>query len=343
MDNGSSPVKATTIYDVAKEAGVSIASVSNAINGKGNIGKKKREEIFKVMERLQYQPSVIASALMGKKTFTLGLLIPDVSNPFFAEIARSVEDLAHHVGYSVIVCSTDNQDERVEKYIRLLEQKSVDGIMIGTGVENTEILLQLAEKSVPIIMIAREVSAMSVHSVLTDDFKGGSLAAQHLLELGHSRMAVLSENLKVSSSVERVKGFKFALFEAGLAIEEDDILSCESTIRDGRRAAAELIRRGNRPSALFCCNDLLAIGALQAAKEAGVRVPEELSVVGFDNTILSTVTSPMLTTIAQPMEQMVKLAFDLLIGDSEQEDTIKQRIVMQPELIVRESTSNPNR
>jgi DNA-binding LacI/PurR family transcriptional regulator len=340
MDNGK--MKSTTIYDVAKEAGVSIASVSNAINGKGNISKKKREEIFKVMERLQYQPSVIASALMGKKTFTLGLLIPDVSNPFFAEIARSVEDLAHHAGYSVIVCSTDNKDERVEKYIRLLEQKSIDGIMIGTGVENTEILLQLAEKSVPIIMIAREVSAMSVHSVLTDDIKGGSLAAQHLLELGHRQMAVLSENLKVSSSVERVKGFKFALYEAGLTIEEDDILSCESTIRDGRRAAGELIRRANSPTALFCCNDLLAIGALQAAKEAGVRVPEELSIVGFDNTILSTVTNPMLTTIAQPMEQMVKLAFDLLIGDSER-DTIKQRIVMQPELVIRESTSKPNR
>jgi DNA-binding LacI/PurR family transcriptional regulator len=340
MDNGK--MKTTTIYDVAKEAGVSIASVSNAINGKGNIGKKKREEIFKVMERLQYQPSVIASALMGKKTFTLGLLIPDVSNPFFSEIARSVEDLAHHAGYSVIVCSTDNKDERVEKYIRLLEQKSVDGIIIGTGVENTEILLQLAEKSVPIIMIAREVSAMSVHSVLTDDFKGGSLAAQHLLKLGHRRMAVLSENFKVSSSVERVKGFKFALFEAGLTIEADDILSCESTIKDGKRAAAELIRRGNSPTALFCCNDMLAIGALQAAKEAGVRVPEELSVIGFDNTILSTVTNPMLTTIAQPMEQMVKLAFDLLISSySDQEDTIKQRIVMQPELIVRESTSKP--
>ena len=133
-------MKATTIYDVAKEAGVSIATVSNAINGKGKVSKKKRDEIFKVMERLQYQPSVIASALMGKKTYTIGLLIPDVSNPFFSEIARSVEDLAHSEGYSVIVCSTDNKDDRVEKYIRLLEQKSVDGIMIGTGVENTDIL-----------------------------------------------------------------------------------------------------------------------------------------------------------------------------------------------------------
>ncbi|RXZ82891.1 LacI family transcriptional regulator [Paenibacillaceae bacterium] len=337
-------MKTTTIYDIAKEAGVSIATVSNAINGKGKVGKKKRDEIFQVMERLKYQPSVIASALMGKKTYTLGLLIPDVSNPFFSEIARSVEDLAHSAGYSVIVCSTDNRDERVEKYIQLLEQKSVDGILIGTGMENPEILVQLSEKSLPIVMIAREAAAISVHSVLTDDFKGGALAAGHLLQLGHSRMAILSENIKVSSSNERVKGFEFALFEAGVPMDNKQLISCDSSIKDGKRAALELIRgEGLRPSAIFCCNDLLAIGALQAAKEEGVRVPEQLSIIGFDNTILSTVTDPALTTIAQPMDHMVKLAFDLLIASPESGDTIKQRIVMQPELIIRESTDKPSK
>ncbi|MFC4599552.1 LacI family DNA-binding transcriptional regulator [Cohnella hongkongensis] len=334
-------MKATTIYDVAKEAGVSIATVSNAINGKGNVSKKKRDEIFKVMERLQYQPSVIASALMGKKTYTLGLLIPDVSNPFFSEIARAIEDLAHSAGYSLIVCSTDNRRERVDKYLRLLEQKSVDGVLIGTGMENGEALSQLAEKSVPIVMIARESADVSAHCVLTDDFKGGSLAAEHLLALGHSRMAVLSEHDEVSSSVERVRGFRFALFEAGIALPEESIAICDSSIKAGKEAAAAwLEREEGRPSALFCCNDLLAIGALQAAREAGVRVPEQLSIIGFDDTILSTVTHPALTTIAQPMEQMVKLAFDLLVGGEGHGDSssIRQRIVMPPGLIVREST-----
>ncbi|MGO4537763.1 LacI family DNA-binding transcriptional regulator [Paenibacillus sp. 2TAB19] len=331
-------MKATTIYDVAKEAGVSIATISNAINGKGKVSKKKQEEIFKVMERLNYKPSIIASALMGKKTYTIGLLIPDVSNPFFSDIARSVEDLAHSEGYSVIVCSTDNRDERVEKYIRLLEQKNVDGILIGTGAENSEILEHLSEKSFPIVMIAREAAAMTAHSVVTDDFKGGALAAEHLTSLGHSRMAVLAENFKVTSSLERVRGFRFGLFEAGLSVSDDDIVICESSMKDGKRAAAALLSGEERPTALFCCNDLLAIGALQAAKDAGIRVPEQLSIVGFDDTILSTVTNPTLTTIAQPVEQMVKLAFGLLIGGTEDESSIKQRIVMQPELIIREST-----
>lgn len=332
-------MKATTIYDVAKEAGVSIATVSNAINGKGKVSKKKKDEILKVMERMNYQPSVIASALMGKKTYTIGLLIPDVSNPFFSEIARMVEDLAHSEGYSVIVCSTDNRDERVEKYIRLLEQKNVDGILIGTGVENPDILMHLAEKSFPIVMIARETVAIAVHSVVTDDFRGGALAADHLIQNGHTKMAILSENLKVTSSIERVRGFRFALFEAGIVINDDHIISCESSIKDGKRAAASLIcAEKDCPTALFCCNDLLAVGALQAAKEKGIKVPEQLSVIGFDNTILSTVTNPMLSTIAQPMDQMVKLAFGLLIDNKEGTGEIKQRIMMQPELVIREST-----
>jgi len=331
-------MKGPTIYDVAKEAGVSIATVSNAINGKGKVSKKRRDEILKVMERLNYQPSVIASALMGKKTYTIGLLIPDVSNPFFSEIARFVEDLAHSEGYSVIVCSTDNRDDRIEKYIRLLEQKSVDGLLIGTGAESVGLLAQLAEKAFPIVMIAREAAGLPVHSVLNDDFKGGMLAAGHLLALGHTELAVLSEDFKVTSSAERVRGFRFALFEAGVPLADNRIVSCNFSIQDSKRAAEALISGADAPTAIFCCNDLLAIGALQAAKAAGRFVPGELSIIGFDDTILSTVTNPTLTTIAQPMDQMVKLAFDLLTRSLAEADGIKQRIVMQPQLVVREST-----
>ncbi|HEX7056694.1 MAG TPA: LacI family DNA-binding transcriptional regulator [Bacilli bacterium] len=328
-----------TIYDVAKEAGVSIATVSNAINGKGKISKKRREQIFKIMERLQYQPSMIASALTGKKTFSLGLLIPDISNPFFAEIARAIEDQAHHSGYSVIICSTDNEEERVERYISLLLQKSVDCIIIGTGIENIDTLIQLQNKSIPIAMIAREVSSLSVHTVVTDDFVGGTLAAQHFLTHGHRNLAVLSENLKVSSSRERIRGFKTALLEGGVAFDDSCVVECDHKIEDGRRGMLELLSNKKHPTAVFCCNDLLAIGALQAIKEKGLRVPEDISIIGFDNTILASVTDPPLTTVAQPMEHMAKLAFNLLIQDLENTESIKQRIVLRPELIVRQSTS----
>lgn len=327
-----------TIYDVAKEAGVSIATVSNAINGKGKVSSKKREQIFEIMKKLNYQPSVIASALMGKKTYTLGLLIPDISNPFFAEVARAIEDQAHLSGYSVIICSTDNKDERVERYISLLEQKSVDGMIIATGVDNPDILAGLEARNVPIVMLSRENDALSVDAVVADDYVGGMMAGRHLTELGHRRMAVLSENRKVSSSRERLRGFKQALAERQIPFDDADIVICEHKVEEGKRAALALLGRPEKPTALFCCNDLLAIGAMQGAKELGVRVPEELSIVGFDNTILAEVTDPPLTTVAQPIAGMGKQAFQLLIEKLTEDDAARQRIVLRPELVVRGST-----
>ncbi|CAM4085030.1 LacI family transcriptional regulator [Paenibacillus alkaliterrae] len=331
-----------TIYDVAREAGVSIATVSKVINAKGKISQERREEIFAIMERLHYQPSVIASALTGKHTFTLGLLIPDIANPFFGEVARAVEDRGHQLGYSVIICSTDNKDERIEQYISVLKQKRVDGIIIGTGMENTDILRDLGE-SMPVVIIGREVSAVSVHTVVADDWQGGRSAAEHLLLLGHRRMAVLSESLTVSSSRERLHGFKQRLGEEGVMMSERHVRPCKQRMEDGKREAAALLQGSDRPTAIFCCNDLLAVGALQAAKEAGIRVPSELSVVSFDNTILASVTDPPLTSIAQPMEQLGASAVDLLLEQFAQEaPTVKHRIALRTELIVRESTACVN-
>lgn len=334
-------MKETTIYDVAKEAGVSIASVSNVINGKGKVSAKKREEIRKVMERLNYRPNVIASALMGKRTYTLGLLVPDVANPFFAEIARTVEDRAHQAGYSVIACSTDNKEERIERYIRLLKRKRVDGLIIGTGLGETGSQALQAEKAVPVVLIARGSDALPAHSVLTDDRAGGAAAARHLLGLGHRRLAVLAEGAQVTSSADRVRGFRAALSEAGVTLAEDDVLICETSVAAGERAAGELLRRAERPTALFCCNDMLAAGALRAAKRSGIRVPGELSVVGFDNTVLAEVTDPALTTIAQPLDGIVGQALELLLAEPEDGAAELRRVIMAPELIVRESTAPP--
>jgi len=327
-----------TIYDVAREAGVSIATVSNVMNGKGKVSKKRSELIVKVMEKLNYQPSAIASALVGKKTFTLGLLLPDISNPFFAELARAIEDEAHDSGYCVMICSTDNKDERVERYLSLLEQKRVDGIMIGTGVENTILLSRLQAESIPIVQIARENALPSVNTVVTDDEMGGRLAARHLAELGHRRIAILSENLRVSSSRERIQGCRRELEERDIPLEDRNIVICEFSVEEGRRGARELLNRSDKPTALFCCNDLLAIGAMQVAKQLGIQVPEQLSIVGFDDTLLATVSDPPLTTVAQPIEQMGKHAVSLLVDDLINGVSDNSRIVLCPELRVRRST-----
>lgn len=327
-----------TIYDVAKEAGVSIATVSKVINHKGKISEETRNAIFRIIERLDYQPSVIASALTGKKTFTLGLLVPDIANPFFAEIARAIEDQAHQLGYSLVMCSTENNDDKVERYISLLLQKSVDGIIIATGIEKKEILEDLLAKKIPVALIAREMPLVAVDTVVVDDFVGGCMAADHLIQLGHQEIGILSESPKVNSSRERVRGFRQTMSDAGLNLDEQWLKICDYKVEDGKNKALELLLGAVRPTAIFACNDMLAVGALQAAKNACIDVPSELSIVSFDNTILASVTNPLLTTIAQPIEQMGKLTVDLIVEVIEGENTMKQRIVLRPELLIREST-----
>jgi LacI family transcriptional regulator len=329
-----------TIYDIAREAGVSIATVSQVINGKGKISEKRRAEIMEIMERLHYQPSAIAAALTGKQTYTLGLLVPDISNPYFAELARAVEDRSRQLGYSVVICSTDNKDERVERYLNLLQQKRVDGMMIGTGIDNAEILSPLLQQSIPVALIARHMPSLSVHTVAIDDRLGGALAAQHLLELGHTHVAVLSEPFKVSSSKERVRGFREALEKAGLSLEADHVRESSADLGSAKKEALVLLTEKNRATGIFCCNDMQAIGALQAAKELGLRVPEDVSIIGFDNTILASVTSPPLTTVAQPIEDLGRRAVDLLIDELKDEGKSPQKIVLKPELVIRDSTGN---
>ncbi|OMF26707.1 LacI family transcriptional regulator [Paenibacillus sp. FSL H8-0548] len=328
-----------TIYDVAREAGVSIAAVSQVINGKGKISEQRRHEIIQVMERLNYQPSAIASALTGKKTFTIGLLVPDISNPFFAEIARAVEDQSHNLGYGLFICSTDNNKDRAERYLSLMQQKRVDGMIIGTGIANKSTLASLVKSKLPVVVIAREAK-LGAKTVIIDDFCGGGMAANHLLEQNHSHVGLLSENEEVSSSRERIRGFLSVWEQAGLRIEEGLIQACgDELVRDGKAKATELLSSANPPSALFCCNDLLAIGALQAAKGLGLRVPEQVSIIGFDNTILAEVTDPPLTTIAQPTKEMGQIAVDSLVAMLEDGNRDDIRIVLQPELVIRQSTA----
>ncbi|CAM3286549.1 LacI family DNA-binding transcriptional regulator [Paenibacillus lupini] len=325
-----------TIYDVAKEAGVSIATVSLVINGKGKISEERREEIRQIIMRMGYKPSMIASALTGKKTYALGLLVPDISNPFFAEIARAVEDEGQRHGYSVFICSTDNKDEKVEHYAALLQQKNVDGIIIGTGLKELSVLKPLLQGGVPVALLAREFPSVVVPSVVVDDYAGGAAAAEHLISLGHRHLAVLAEQDSISSSRERVRGFKHTAEAAGITLDPAFVLS--SGIKEGKNKAQELLQRDDRPTAIFCCNDMLAIGALRAAKELGLRIPQDCSIVGFDDTVLASVTDPPLTTIAQPIEQMGQTAVQLLIRQIGQPGEQPERIVLTPSLSIRQSS-----
>ncbi|NOU92222.1 substrate-binding domain-containing protein [Paenibacillus sp. LMG 31456] len=328
-----------TIYDIADAAGVSIATVSKVINGTGRISDKTRKHVVAVMDRLQYKPSMVASALTGKSTYTIGLTIPDLANPYFAEIARAVEDRGHEHGFNLFICSTDNDPEKEDRYFSLLTQKRVDGIIVATRTSKELFLKQLVQKKVPIVLIAGEMPALALDTVMVDDYLGGYQAGSHLVDLGHRRIAILAEDLNHISNQERIRGCVQAMRDEGAAINDNLIQVGGFTLDSGRAAATALLNGSEPPTALFACNDLLAIASIQAAREQGLKVPDQLSVVGFDNTILATMIDPPLTTVAQPIQEIGRQAVDLLIQEIRNEKSIKQRAVLLPELIIRQSTA----
>lgn len=331
----------TTIYDIAKAAGVSIATVSKVINGTGRISTETRERVNEIMQELDYQPSVVASALTGKSTFTIGLLIPDLANPLYAEIARSVEDRGRELGFNLVMCSTDNNVRREGDYITFLKQKQVDGIIISTGISDEEHLHNLVRQKIPVALVTRDIPSLAAVSVKVDDFLGGYQAASHLIGLGHRHIAVIAEDLKLTTSKERVRGCRYALEEAGIDCGPSFVTESVSTVEEGRRHALELLRSESPPTAIFAGNDLLAIGAVQAAKELRLSIPWDLSVIGFDNTLLAGIVDPPLTTMAQPIAQMGKQVMDLIIAEVHEPSKAKQKIVLMPELVIRQSTTFP--
>jgi len=323
-----------TIYDVAEKAGVSIATVSKVINNTGRISDKTRKKVNLIMNELNYHPSFVASALTGKRTQTIGLLIPNIANPFYSEFARNLEDRAHELGYSIVICSTDYNEEKEKKYVSLLMRKQVDGFIITSGFTNVGLIQEVIDQKIPVALIAYSIPTLSLNSIGIDDYKAGYQATAHLAELGHKRIAVIAET--VQSSNDRVRGYKDALKEYQLEFDINLYIETKATVEDGEIATDKLLNVEEPPTAIFAFNDILAIGTMQCAKKRGLSIPENLSVIGCDNTILALI--PSLTTMGQPLREMGHEAADVLIEEIEGKKTRKQQILLSPELVIRDST-----
>lgn len=328
----------TTIYDVAEKAGVSISTVSRVINNTGRISDKTRKKVLEVIEALEYQPSLVATALTGKRTGTIGLIIPDVANPFFAEIARRIEDQCREIGFSLLICNTENNPDTEEMYLDLLNQKSVDGIIIGTISRNPYVIEEYLQEKLPVARIAYDQPDWRIDAVLVDYFLGGHQAVSHLVQLGHKKLAIMMGNRSHAGNKLCYEAFRQIIAENRLALREEWLIETDSTMEDGRQKALEILSSSDRPTAIFASCDSLAIGVYQAAKTIGLRIPEDLSVVGFNNTILAAVVDPPLTSIAQPIQEMGRQVVELLMREMEGEKAVKQRVFLAPELIVRGST-----
>ncbi|QSQ08660.1 HTH-type transcriptional regulator DegA [Koleobacter methoxysyntrophicus] len=334
-----------TIYDVAKKAGVSIATVSRVLNKKDNVSDETKKRVLNAIKELDYVPNMVASALMTKKMFTLSLLIPDISNPYFSEIARGVEDAANNYNYNVIVCNTDYDLKKEAIYLNLLRQKSVDGFIVSSATYNDENICNFDHKKYPLVLLGREIEGAEenkkIDIIVSNNVCGGYLATEHLIELGHRKIDLILGPKEIKVNQEREKGYRKALQDYEITVDENRIHSGEFKIKSGYSKALEILQKKDRPTAIFAGSDVIAIGVLKAARVLGFKVPGDLSVVGYDNTILAEIADPPLTTINQQMYRMGYLAAEMLIKRLRGAKRPIQRIVFDTELVVRKSSSRP--
>jgi LacI family transcriptional regulator len=331
-----------TRKQVAEHASVSEATVSYVINnGPRPVAAETRARVLQAIRELGYHPSDIARSLAKQRTTTIGLILPDTANPFYGEVARVIENLCYARGYTVLLCNSSMDQSRETHYANILHAKRVAGVIILPTHPNTSAIQALQQANIRTIVVDAEIP--SATCVVADDFQGGYLLTRHLIQLGHERIASITYTGDVVGYSMRFEGYKAALTEAGLPLDERLIVEAEPEVAAGEAAGLELLRRANRPTAIFAHNDRVALGVLSAARKAGLRTPHDVSVVGFDNLIESAFFSPPLTTINSPKQQMGETAVRLLFEfiETQQEVHIPQTLTLDVTLIVRESTAPP--
>jgi LacI family transcriptional regulator len=313
--------------DVAQRAGVSVTTVSHVINGTRFVSPELQGRVLEAMKALRFRPNMLARSLRLKETRIIGLLVPDNVNPFFAQVSRVVEDAGFEAGYSVILCNCDGKLEKELAYVDLLSAKQVDGIIfIATGGDK-QIVDLLREIGIPFVMADRQVESADVDIVLVDNFQGGYQATRHLLALGHRRIGCITGPHEATPSADRVRGYRAALAESGFDEEEDLIVTGDFRHDGGELAMLQLLDLAEPPTAVFACNDLMAIGALSALWSRGLRVPENISLIGFDDIPEARLTIPPLTTVAQPIAEIGKRATEMLIERASSQAPISRRQV----------------
>lgn len=332
----------STQADVAKLAGVSQAMVSYIVNDNPNvtIPTETRQRILDAMSELGYVPNALARGLRSGQTKTIGLIVLDNTNPFIAELAHRIEDISFEKGYSAILCNSNYFVERENTYVEMLLAKQVDGVILIPSGDTEKVSQRLRESKTPFAIIGHDISGFQTDSITIDYQMGGYLATRHLLDLGHQKIGCITDPPPFT---ERVNGYYQALSEAGLPTDPELVVQGDFRITGGEVAATKLLKKENRPTAIFACNDLMAIGVVQAAHKLGIKIPDELSVVGFDDIPFVQAISPSLTTIVQPTFEIARIAMDMLFRQllEKPEDNAAEgysQLVLQPQLVIRNST-----
>lgn len=331
---------AVTIKDVAKKAGVSVATVSLALNNSDKVNIDTLKKVHKIAHDLNYVPNARAQALVKRATNTIGLVIPEVINPFFAELAQAIKDTVKKEDYNVILCSTNYQIEEEIRYINMFKSGQVDGAIFASLGEyiksDLNIIKDLAENYLPVLYIDNEVDENGIIPVIKSDLENAAYqATTHLIRLGHNKIAYIGD------SVKRFSGFKKAMKDNGLKLVDEYIFYDYLTIEGGFRAGSELLEYDHYPTGIVCLNDEIALGVIQTLSRGGLKIPDDISICGIDNIRMAQFYNPSLTTVNLPKEKIGKKAGDLILkmmkGDILGEKDMS--IIYPTELIVRNSTA----
>jgi LacI family transcriptional regulator len=330
-----------TIKDVAARAGVSFTTVSHVVNNTRPVSSDVRVKVEAAIKELNFVPSAVARSLKARTTSTIGVLVPNSTNPYFAEMSRGIEDYCERHGYCVILGNSDDNAEKQRKYLRVLVERRIDGLIIASAGDEATLAEALRLIDLPVVIVDREVSGVEADLVQIDHGVGAYMAVRHLLDLGHRRIACISGLEGMAVGQARVAGFRRALLEAGVSPDDCPIVQSDYTSPGGYHAAVGLLE-GYRPTAIFATNDMMGLGVLRAAAERGIAVPRELSVVGFDDIELCRFFYPALTTVGQSIVMLGERAAQTLIERvTKRYGGVARRLVISPEMTLRESTGAP--
>ncbi len=335
-DNSMNP----TIKDIAARAGISYATVSRALNNKYGVSQHTREKVTALAKEMGYQPNAIARGLVNRATMTIGLIIPDITSPFYPRVALGIEDRLLKAGYNLFLCNTSWNANRERDYLNNLIQKQVDGLIISSMTLLAEDIESYVPSEMPLVYVSSFPEGTKRSYVIIDNVKGADMAVSHLLSRKRRRIAFIGSEQERHSLEDRLSGYRKALNRAGIEISEDIIVLDKFQEQSGYKIIRDLIENGIVPDGVFAENDLIAMGVVQGVQDSGYRVPEDVAVIGFDDIPIASHPDIQLSTIHQPKYRIGAYAAEILLRQLEKEPSEKEieRITLQPELLVRRST-----
>ncbi|RKD29539.1 LacI family DNA-binding transcriptional regulator [Thermohalobacter berrensis] len=336
-------MKKTTIKDIAKLAGVSKATVSRVLNGSKYVSPEAYNRVMKVIEKTGYKPSSIARSLVNKKTKVIGVLITDISNPFYSELVKGIVEVANVYDYNILLCNSFNEFKKEVEFLEILSNKEVDGIIFMTKGVTDEHRNFLRSFKKPVVTVNRKVKEFKIPNVDIDNFKAGYDATEHLIKLNHKRIAIIrAAETDETAGVERFEGYKKALDDYKVPFDNRLVMEGDFKAKSGYKAMEKFLRLENPPTAVFCVNDEMACGVIKCVVENGLNVPEDVSVVGFDDIPLASLFIPSLTTIKQPIYDMGAVAMRLVYKLIKGEKIDKEDYILPHKLVIRQSTKKRN-